>query len=309
MHRSLTVLLTLIIATPAPAWNKAGHMVSGAIAAAALRQDNPAAFSKVVELLKAHPQFGERWSKRLEDAPDGDGDLMLFMLAARWPDDIRDNADYHHSRWHYINMPFKPEGQPDSVVAPPPDPDNIVRAFEQNLAIVSSPTASDDQKAIALCWIFHLVGDAHQPLHAVALYTTDYPRGDKGGNSIMIRAKPDAAVINLHKFWDDLIIGSENARQTRNRATELRLKKEFARECLTELSEKKFENWIKLESLKVAKEVAYRNGQMTGSPDAAKAPVLPDDYIPQAKAAAERRMVLAGYRLAEVLTAACAAER
>src|SRR6185295_6827439 len=89
MHRSLTVILTLIIAAPAPAWNKAGHMVSGAIAAAALKQDNPATFAKVVELLKAHPQYAERWSKRLEDAPDGDRDLMLFMLAARWPDDIR----------------------------------------------------------------------------------------------------------------------------------------------------------------------------------------------------------------------------
>ena len=49
------------------------------------------------------------------------------------------------------------------------------------------------------------------------------------------------------------------------------------------MSEKKFENWIKLESLKVAKEVAYRNGQITGSPDAAKMPVLPDDYIRKRK--------------------------
>ena len=111
---------------------------------------------------------------------------MLFMLAARWPDDIRDDADYHHGRWHYINMPFKPAGQPDSVAAPPPDPDNIIRAYEQNLAIVSSENASSDQKAIALCWIFHLVGDAHQPLHTVAPYTTEYPRGDKGGNAILI---------------------------------------------------------------------------------------------------------------------------
>jgi hypothetical protein len=125
----------------------------------------------------------------------------------------------------------------------------------------------------------------------------------------MIRAKPGASVINLHKFWDDLIIGSENARGVRNRAVELRLRKDFARECLAELGDKRFENWVKLESFKVAKDVAYRNGQMTGSPDASKAPVLPDDYIPQAKVAAERRMVLAGYRLAELLNTACATER
>src|SRR5207253_1040230 len=181
---------------------------------------------------------------------------------------------------------------------------NIVRAFEQNLAVVASATAGDDQKAIALCWLFHLIGDAHQPLHSSALYTTEYQRGDRGGNLVMIRAKPNSAVINLHKFWDDLVIGSENARSVRNRATELWLRKEFARDQLTELQDKKFEDWIKLESFKLAKEVAYRNGQFTGSPDASMAPALPDDYIPQAKAVGERRIMLAGYRIADVLVQA-----
>ena len=111
-------------------------------------------------------------------------------------------------------------------------------------------------------------------------------------------------MINLHKFWDDLVIGSENARSVRNRATELWLRKEFARDQLTELQDKKFEDWIKLESFKLAKEVAYRNGQFTGSPDASMAPALPDDYIPQAKAVGERRIVLAGYRIADVLVQA-----
>jgi S1/P1 Nuclease len=305
MRHLIAVVVAFSIANTASAWNKAGHMVSGAIAYAALKQDNSEVHAKVVQLLKAHPQFADHWSKRLEDAPDGDRDLMLFMLAARWPDDIRDNADYHHSRWHYINMPFKPDGQPDSVVTLPPDPDNIVRAFEQNLAIVASATASDDQKATSLCWIFHLIGDGHQPLHSVSLYTTDFPRGDRGGNSINIRVKStSASVINLHKFWDDLIIGSENTRAVRNKATELRLRQEFAREQLTELQEKSFENWVKRESFKLAKEVVYRNGLIAGGPDPSQPLVLPEDYIPQAKAVGERRIVLAGYRLSEVLTQA-----
>src|SRR5262245_9215564 len=135
MRHIIAALVALCFATVAFAWNKHGHMVSGAIANAVLKQECPEVHAKVVQLLKAHPQFADHWSKRLEDSPDGDRDLMLFMLAARWPDDIRDNADYHHSRWHYINMPYKPDGQPDSVVPLPPDPDNIVRAFEQNLAI------------------------------------------------------------------------------------------------------------------------------------------------------------------------------
>jgi hypothetical protein len=302
MHRTIAVLIAFAINSPLLAWNKAGHMVSGAIAYAVLKQENPEALAKVVQLLKAHPQFAEHWSKRLDDAPDGDRDLMLFMLAARWPDDIRDKAEYHHSRWHYINMPFKPDGQPDAIVPLPPDADNIVRAFEQNLAIVASATASDDEKATSLCWVFHLVGDGHQPLHSVSLYTTDFPRGDRGGNSLNIRVKDtSASVINLHKFWDDLIIGSENPRGARNKAIELRLRKEFTRDLLTELQEKKFENWVKLESFKLAKEIAYRNGKVAGSTNPASPLVLPEGYIAEAKAVAERRIALAGYRLSDLL--------
>lgn len=278
-------------------------MVSGAIAYAALKHDRPDVLARVARILKAHPQFEGSWAKRLDDAPDGDRDLMLFMLAARWPDDIRDDSAYHHSRWHYINVPIKPPGQPDSVQPPPPDADNILRAFELNRAIVNSPTASDDQKAVALCWIFHLVGDGHQPLHAVSLFTTEFPRGDKGGNAFQIRVRAtNTSVINLHKFWDDLIIGSDNPRGTRNRATELRLRPEHARNKLTEMKEKRFEAWVTQESVRIARDVVYRNGQLAGSANATMAPSLPEDYIAQAKAVGERRIVLAGYRLADVLT-------
>jgi len=41
------------------------------------------------------------------------------------------------------------------------------------------------RKAIALAWLFHLVGDIHQPLHTAQLFTVDYPKGDRGGNEIM----------------------------------------------------------------------------------------------------------------------------
>jgi hypothetical protein len=227
---------------------------------------------------------------------------MLFMLAARWPDDIRDDSTYHHSRWHYINVPIKPPGQPDWVRPPPPDADNILRAFEINRGIVADSSASDEQKAVALCWVFHLVGDGHQPLHAVSLFTTEFPSGDRGGNSFRIRVRPtSSSVINLHKFWDDLIIGSADPRGTRNRATELRLRPEFARHRLTELKEKRFEAWVTQESVQLAKNVVYRNGQLAGGNDLANAPTLPEDYIAQAKNVGERRIVLAGYRLADIL--------
>jgi hypothetical protein len=55
--------------------------------------------------------------------------------------------------------------------------------------------------------------------------------------------------------------------------------------------------------------IAYRNGGLTGSPRAgamdcttvAAAPVLPVGYVVSARRIADRRMILAGYRLADLL--------
>ena len=43
-----------------------------------------------------------------------------------------------------------------------------------------------ERKAIALAWLYHLVGDIHQPLHTAQLFTVDSPNGDTGGNEICV---------------------------------------------------------------------------------------------------------------------------
>ena len=154
---------------------------------------------------------------------------------------------------------------------------------------------------MALCWLFHLVGDVHQPLHTVALFTPDYPEGDRGGNLAFVRVREGGQILNLHSLWDGLIIGSQRFQDVRNEATKLRLRPDLAREKLPELKEKRFERWAEAESFELAKRVVYRDGKVTGSPVRDAAPVLPDGYTDEAKAVAERQIVLAGYRLAEVL--------
>lgn len=72
-------------------------------------------------------------------------------------------------------------------------------------------------------------------------------------------------------------------------------------DALTELSETQFDNWAKPESFEIAKEFAYRNGTLSGSPDKDSAEVLPADYASSVKGVAERRAVLAGYRIADLL--------
>ena len=112
----------------------------------------------------------------------------------------------------------------------------------------------------------------------MALFTPDYPEGDRGGNLAFVRVREGGQILNLYSLWDGLIIGSSRFQDVRNEATKLRLRKDLAREKLPELKEKPFEWWAEAESFELAKRVVYRDGKVTGSPVREAAPVLPDGY-------------------------------
>ena len=63
-------------------------MLSAAIAYQVLLQENPQSIDKVKSVLERHPWYANQWQARLEDVPVADRDLVLFMQAARWPDDM-----------------------------------------------------------------------------------------------------------------------------------------------------------------------------------------------------------------------------
>ena len=230
------------------------------------------------------------------------------MQAARWADDIRSNdKQQHRALWHYINWPFKPDGQPPTVQIREPEPVNILTAMAENESAVKQET-DPGRRAIALAWLFHLVGDVHQPLHTAQLFTVDYPKGDRGGNEICARVTQAGQPMDLHRFWDAVITSNQNLTRLRNDATALRNRQEFQRSQLTELAITDFESWAK-ESFEIATKIAYRNGGRIGSPRSgnrdctmvAEAPVLPVGYVVSASRIADRRMILAGYRLADLL--------
>jgi hypothetical protein len=115
--------------------------------------------------------------------------------------------------------------------------------------------------------------------------------------------------MDLHRFWDGVITSSSNLTRLRNEATALRNRQEFQRGQLTELGNTDFESWAK-ESFEIATKFAYCNGGRIGIPKAgamdctmvAAVPVLPMGYVVSASRIADRRMILAGYRLADLLT-------
>jgi hypothetical protein len=102
---------------------------------------------------------------------------------------------------------------------------------------------------------------------------------------------------------------SQNLTRLRNEATALRNRQDFQRSQLTELASTDFEPWAK-ECFEIAPTIAYRNGGQIGIPKGgsrdcamvAAAPVFPVGYVVSASRIADRRMILAGYRLADLLT-------
>jgi len=314
--RSLFVIGGLIV-TLLPmhvgAWNPPAHIVSGSIAYQTLLQEpeqrailgaiKPFLYSKVLD-----PDGSLQ--RQTQTLTGRDADEMRFIVTTAWADLIR-KADpgKHRDKWHYINWPFKPKGELASVVAKPPQSENILNTFAHSERVLQSEV-SLDRKAAAFAWLLHLAGDVHQPLHAVQLFTREYPEGDRGGNEICVRAAPNNVPINLHMLWDGLITSTNDLRELASIAAELRRK--FPASQLRELANGDPKTWAQ-ESYDIAKTTAYMNGTLRGTPkrqqrdcsEITAAKILPAGYAEKAKDIADRRIVLAGYRLARLLGRVC----
>jgi hypothetical protein len=135
----------------------------------------------------------------------------------------------------------------------------------------------------------------HQPLHCGTIFNSTFPNGDKGGNDFYV--KPGARGVRLHSVWDGLL-GTSGKLQTHLNSA-IRIETDYPRESLRELKKAKTPKDWSLESRRVAIEKAYLQGELKGSPYANDAPAMPEGYTKEAKAVAERRAALAGYRLAD----------
>ena len=309
MSRFILTLSLLVITgsfTGTFAWNKATHMAIGAIAYRELSSSSPQTARRVVAILAQHPDYATRWAGKLNDSTlsQNERDEYLFMLAARWPDDIKTSGNpYNQPTWHYVNFIYAPDQgilRSDSTLA---TGENILQAYAQNQAILRS-TAPDSAKAIALCWLFHLTGDVAMPLHTTALIDSHFPDGDQGGNRFRIRVTPDGQTINLHSFWDGMLLGADDYTSARNLAIQAR--KTIDRKQLPQLCETGITAWAR-ESFQLAQDNAYRSHTLQTGTDEEGA-ILPADYVATVKPIAIRQVILAGYRLADELMADVKAE-
>ncbi|HTH55358.1 MAG TPA: S1/P1 nuclease [Cyclobacteriaceae bacterium] len=295
-----TILMVLLLSFPTFAWNHGGHMATGAAAYKYLKQNSPSTIPKIIAILKKHPEFN-RWTPQYQSVPAADQDLFLFMMAARWPDDAR-KTSYDHPEWHFCDHPVTFDSSPTQQ----PKPDNSVSEIEKNLAIVTDASADAGDRAVAMCWVFHLMGDLHQPLHNVTLFSSVFPDGDRGGNSFLIKDPSK----ELHGYWDGAFLSDRDVNYNQadwfanvNTAADAAIKKNpsvaFDKNITIDVSA------ISDEGVTIAQASVYKSKGTLLTPGVkggAAGKKLPSTYGKDAKKICSKQVTLAGMRLAVSLS-------
>lgn len=315
MRHDLMLLVFLCLPSPAWAWNALGHKV---IAEIAWRQLKPEQRKAIVEVLRHHPRFDKDFVAKMDDkALTGDKaveDEWIFQQAATWPDIIRKNPEFDHPTWHYVDFPIYLNPSDEQAMAGklpvnlaadyptklPPEKWNVLQALAHCQEVIRGK-AGAAEKAVAYCWIMHLVGDLHQPLHSTALFSVKrFPEGDRGGNDIpLVRGK------NLHALCDDLLGRQYYFREVTKAVAELSNRTKFSREWDSAAQVSDPIQWAH-ESHGICRMLVYHdailNAVKNTPTNVELAPIaLPDAYYQAAGTEARRRVVAAGVRLGDVL--------
>ncbi|HLT35567.1 MAG TPA: S1/P1 nuclease [Enhygromyxa sp.] len=178
-------MLAASILTPstAAAWHDDGHRIVGEIAERRLSEQTRA---RVRELLADMPEYD------------------TLASAATWADQkakLDPEFDFAFAS-HFVNVDR--QLSPRELLALCLQKSGCVAVGVGYYAeILRSTRASKAQRAEALRFLIHFVGDAHQPLHAGH-------GGDRGGNDIdqlrLLEYTPGGERTNLHAVWDGGIV-------------------------------------------------------------------------------------------------------
>lgn len=299
---SICLLFPLSVA----AWDDVGHKTTAYIA---WRQMTPQARERVSKLLQNAPEDSDLSVFFMGDARSlGVRQMEHFMIASTWADIVRDRdfkaryGKYHKGNWHYSDTFWRGAGgQPVTIVENPNEEGG--KAVEKLIEfdkVLRDRSASEAEKAIALAWILHLIGDLHQPLHTSARITDLEPKGDQGGNLFQLKPKetPRNQQENLHWFWDSIIVrntprGDECDTAFIPKVAGAIMKKYPAAKSTSRLNPGKYDDWQK-ESFQLATtEVFPATLIRYQSPNA--------DYKKRAFQVSQQQIALAGYRMGALL--------
>jgi hypothetical protein len=293
--------LTLGAVSSTLAWDDTGHKITAYIA---WQHMTPAVRDAVIKILTAAPEdsqlatFYMPYGSRSDEARKRE----FFMIAATWPDIIRDRnfetryKKYHHSNWHYTDTAWTVKDGKVQLVSLPSEGGLALEKIIEFIKLESSG-AKDADRAIAVAWLEHLVGDIHQPLHASARITDQEPKGDQGGNTFLLTpvGTPRDKQENIHWFWDSIVVRNDPNDKDECDADYIDpIARDIMKKYPFTKMESRFalgdpEQW-KRESFEIASTKVY-------TPDLKRNEMPSPAYRKAAMKVAEERLALAGYRM------------
>ncbi len=232
MKRHLLAAVALCVAElppcPALAWGRIGHLV---IAGLAMRHLSPRARHAVAQLL-----------------PE-----QTLVDVANWADDVR-SARPETEHWHFVDIPLA-RSRYDAVrdCRPTPHGDCVIAATQRFQRVLADASRTQSERAEALRFLVHFVGDAHQPLHCA-------DRDDGGGNDVEVtffdqQVNPHLRKRwNLHAVWDAGLIERTELSPTRYIK---RLQSALRSADLADLERGSVVDWV-LEAHRAAAEHVYK---------------------------------------------------
>ncbi len=257
----MVMFFLAVAALPASAWDREGHRLTALVAEAYL---TPATQEQVRFLL-------------------GKGSLADV---ASWADEYRQQRP-ETGPWHYDNIPAAAERYDRDRDCPvsrdPSSPwrncvtDRILY-FEQRLGDVDLDRG---QRAQALKFLVHFIGDLHQPLHTI---------GDaRGGNDLHVKifgAQCKGGACNLHEVWDTELVEERGLSEKTHLAV-----------LLDDIQQNHWERFAGGDPVSWTNQ-SHRLGQRAMVRDGV---VLPREYMTDEEKVADGELAVGGLRLARVL--------
>lgn len=203
-----------------------------------------------------------------------------YGTACLWADWVK-NEDRQNTRsWHYINLP---DSEQNTYKASCPENGCLIYAFHKQIKVLNNRSKSFRERAEAIWFIGHFVGDVHQPMHA------GYPE-DRGGNDHKLKF-PDGTSTNMHSVWDGQIIEHMDSL-----FGEQYLLKNVSRKIgkfINNPQSTEFESWAQ-ESRDIAMQgsVGYRNNELK---------IVTNEYMENHFEIVQERIALGAIRLSQIL--------
>ena len=202
------LLFLAVVSLPASAraWGCEGHQV---VALLAEKHLNPRALEMAKKILAGGPidPALNRFCK--------EGVIDAMTDASTWPDDIRSQRP-ETAPWHYVDIPLGTKRRDVEKFCDLQE-GCVTQAIRDELAALRSASATPQQRAEALRFLIHFVGDIHQPLHGAT-------NNDQGGNCVPVaffdmlpqlrNPQTEGYAPNLHGVWDTNILAKATQGKT-----------------------------------------------------------------------------------------------